>query len=80
MQIGDIVWREEFGIGKIVDIRISPALYLIYFYKENKMLHDGFGRGSDCHYYWCFKSTLTFISISLYGLIERRRSAQDKNR
>lgn len=75
MQIGNKVWREDFGVGKIVDIRVGPAPYLIYFYKENKMLHDGFGRGLDCHYYWCCKGTFTLISTSLCELIERRRNA-----
>ena len=42
MQIGDTVWREDFGVGKIVDISTGPAPYLIYFYKENVILHDGF--------------------------------------
>lgn len=75
MQIGNKVWREDFGVGKIVDIRVGPAPYLIYFYKENKMLHDGFGRGLDCHYYLCCKGTFTLISTSLRKLIERRRNA-----
>lgn len=74
MQIGDTVWRKDFGVGKIVDISTGPVPYLIYFYKENVILHDGFGRGSDCHYYWCAPRTFILISRPLFSLIERRRN------
>lgn len=75
MEIGDIVWRSDFGMGRIVDIKFSPAPYLVYFYKENKCLHNGNGRGPDCRYWWCFRSSLTLVrSVSLCKLIERRRN------
>lgn len=51
MKIGDIVWRSNSGMGRIVDIRSSPAPYLVYFYKENNRLHNGNDRGSDYHYW-----------------------------
>lgn len=51
MKIGDIVWRHDYGVGRIVDINIySLTLYLVYFYKEDNRLHDGGGKGPDCHY------------------------------
>ena len=76
MKIGDIVWRSNSGMGRIIDIRSSPAPYLVYFYKENNRLHNGNDRGPDCHYWWCFRSSLTLVrSVSLCKLIERRRNA-----
>lgn len=77
MQIGDIVWRHDFGAGRIVDIDIySLTPYLVYFYKENNRLYNGNDRGPDCRYWWCFRSSLTLVrSVSLCKLIERRRNA-----
>lgn len=75
MKIGDIVWRSDFGMGIIVDIRSCLAPYLIYFYKENDCLHNGNDRGPDYHYWWCFRSSLTLVhSVPLCKLIERRRN------
>lgn len=69
MKIGDIVWRSNSGMGRIVDIRSSPAPYLVYFYKENNRLHNGNDRGPDC------RSSLTLVrSVPLCKLIERRRN------
>lgn len=54
MEIGDIVWRHDYGVGRI---------------------HDGGGKGPDCHYWLCFKGSLTLVhSVSLCKLIERRRN------
>ena len=69
MEIGNIVWREDFGVGKIIDTDYSC---LVYFYKENKILHKGYA-GPDNHYWWCFRDTLTLIHPTLRVLIERRR-------
>ena len=76
MEIGDIVWRHDYGVGRIVDIDIySLTQYLVYFYKEDNRLHDGGGKGPDCHYWLCFKESLTLVhSVSLCKLIERRRN------
>ena len=75
MQIGDIVWYSNFGMGRIVDIDFSLAPYLVYFYKGNSCLHNGDGRGPDYHYWWCFESSLTLVSsVPLCKLIERRRN------
>lgn len=75
MKIGDIVWRSNSGMGRIIDIRSSSAPYLVYFYKEDNRLHDGGGKGPDCHYWLCFKGSLTLVhSVSLCKLIERRRN------
>lgn len=75
MKIGDIVWRSNSGMGRIIDIRSSSAPYLVYFYKENNRLHNGNDRGPDCRYWWCFRSSLTLVrSVPLYKLIERRRN------
>lgn len=75
MRIGDIVWRSNSSMGRIVNIRSSSAPYLVYFYKENGCLHNGNDRGPDCHYWWCFRSSLTLVhSAPLYKLIERRRN------
>lgn len=73
MKIGDIVWRSDYGVGKIVDCGL--ASYLVYFYKEDDRLHNG-GRGPDYHYWLCHKRTLTLVrSVPLCELIERRRNA-----
>ena len=76
MQIGDIVWRSDYGVGKIVGIiNYGLAPYLVYFYKGNSCLHNGNGRGPDYHYWWCFKSSLTLVHpVPLCKLIERRRN------
>lgn len=76
MKIGDIVWRSNSGMGRIIDIRSSSAPYLVYFYKENNRLYNGNGRGPDCHYWLCMENSLTLVrSVSLCKLIERRRNA-----
>lgn len=75
MQIGDVVWRSDFGVGKIVDIKPALTPYLVYFYKEDDRLHNGDGRGPDCHYWLCFRGSLTLVhSVPLCKLIERRRN------
>lgn len=76
MKIGDIVWRSDFGVGKIVDIKPALTRYLVYFYKEDDRLHNGGGRGPDYHYWLCYKGSLTHVrSMPLCKLIERRRNA-----
>lgn len=75
MQIGDIVWRHDYGVGKIVGTNYSLTPYLVYFYKEDNRLYDGGGRGPDCHYRLCYKGSLTHVrSMPLCKLIERRRN------
>ena len=76
MKIGDIVWRSDYGVGKIVGINYGLAPYLVYFYKEDDRLHNGNGRGPDYHYWLCHKRTFTLVrSVPLCELIERRRNA-----
>lgn len=76
MKIGDIVWRSDYGVGKIVGINYGLAPYLVYFYKEDDRLHNGGGRGPDFHYWLCHERTLTLVrSVPLCKLIERRRNA-----
>lgn len=72
MKIGDIVWRSNSGMGRIIDIRSSSAPYLVYFYKENNRLYNGNDRGPDCRYWWSWIEDLMFIS-PLRFLIERRQ-------
>ena len=75
LNIGDIVYHHEFGIGRIEaidnDIFGSDLQYLVYYYKENKILHNGNG-GESCHYWWSYIEDLTIVS-PLHNLIERRR-------
>ena len=76
MAIGDIVWRSDYGMGRVVGFEHCLAPCLVYFYKENKCLHNGNGRGPDCHYWLCMENSLTLVrSVSLCKLIERRRNA-----
>jgi hypothetical protein len=76
MEIGDIVWRSDYGMGRVVGFEHCLAPCLVYFYKENKCLHNGNGRGPDCHYWLCMENSLTLVrSVSLCKLIERRRNA-----
>ena len=56
MEIGDIVWRSDYGMGRVVGFEHCLAPCLVYFYKENKCLHNGNGRGSDCHYWLCMET------------------------
>ena len=72
MKIGDIVWRINSGMGRIIDIRSSSAPYLVYFYKENNRLYNGNDRGPDCRYWWSYAEDLKLIS-SVRTLIERRQ-------
>nr|DAR15863.1 MAG TPA: CarD-like protein [Caudoviricetes sp.] len=76
MKIGDIIWRNDYGVGKVVGFETCLAPCLVYFYKENRCLHNGNGRGPDCHYWLCMENSLTLVrSVSLCKLIERRRNA-----
>lgn len=76
MKIGDIVWRSDYGMGRVVGFEHCLAPCLVYFYKENKCLHNGNGRGPDCHYWLCMENSLTLVrSVSLCKLIERRKNA-----
>lgn len=75
MEIGDLVRRNDYGVGKVVGTNYSLTPYLVYFYKEDNRLHDGGGKGPDCHYWLCREESLTLVrSVSLYKLIERRRN------
>ena len=71
MKIGDIVWRSNSGMGRIIDIRSSSAPYLVYYYKENPLLHNG-SIGPNFHYWWSYAEDLKLIS-SVRTLIERRQ-------
>ena len=73
MEIGDMVFHQEYGVGQIEDIDESFGLfqYLVYYYKENISLHSGNG-GSDYHYWWSYAEDLKLIS-SVRTLIERRQ-------
>lgn len=76
MKIGDLVWRNDYGVGKVVGTSYSLTPYLVYFYKENDRLYDGGSRGPDCHCRLCHKRSLTLVhSVPLCKLIERRRNA-----
>lgn len=39
MKTGDIVFHQEYGVGKIKFI--DGLAYLVYYYKENPLLHNG---------------------------------------
>lgn len=74
LNIGDMVYHQDFGMGRIeaIDDMFNPDLqYLVYYYKENGILHSGNG-GEDNHYWWSYIEDLTFVS-SLRYLTERRR-------
>lgn len=76
MKIGDLVWRSDYGVGKIVGTNYGSAPYLVYFYKEDDRLHNGGGKGPDCHCWLCRESSLTLVrSMPLCKLIGRRRNA-----
>lgn len=70
--IGDYIKDPSCGLGKVIKLR--PGNELVYFFKANDSLHDGGGKGPDCHYWLCFKGSLTLVhSVSLCKLIERRQ-------
>lgn len=71
MKIGDIVWRNDYGVGKVVGFETCLAPCLVYFYKENISLHNGNG-GSDYHYWWSYAEDLK-LNSSVRTLIERRQ-------
>jgi len=74
MEIGDMVFHQECGVGQIEDIDKSFGLfqYLVYYYKENISLHNGNG-GSDYHYWWwSYAEDLKLVS-SVRTLIKRRQ-------
>lgn len=48
MKIGDIVFHQEYGVGKIKFI--DGLAYLVYYYKENPLLHNG-SIGPNFHYW-----------------------------
>lgn len=76
LNIGDIVCHQNFGIGRVVSIDkalyVWQYQYLVYYYKENKILHSGDFGGKDCHYWWNFAEDLLLVP-SLHYLIERRQ-------
>ena len=74
LSTGDMICHQNFGIGRVVfiDKCIYDSQYLVYYYKENKILHNGGFGGKDCHYWWSFAEDLPLIS-SLRYLIERRQ-------
>lgn len=71
MKIGDLVWRNDYGVGKVVGFESCLAPCLVYFYKENPLLHNGF-IGPNFHYWWSYAEDLKLIS-SVRTLIERRQ-------
>lgn len=48
MKTGDIVFHQEYGVGKIKFI--DGLAYLVYYYKENPLLHNG-SIGPNFHYW-----------------------------
>lgn len=71
MQIGDIVFHQKYGVGKIK--KFDGLIYLVYYYKENFSLHDG-SFGPNYHYWWDYAEDLKLISsVPVRTLIERRR-------
>ena len=79
MEIGDIVWRHDYGVGRIVDINIySLTPYLVYFYKEDNRLHDGAIEPRSCpdnHGWWFSSGDIKRMKClpPLASLIERRQ-------
>ena len=80
MEIGDIVFHQEYGVGQIEDIDKTLLMmhfeeplfqYLVYYYKENPLLHNG-SIGPNFHYWWSYAEDLKLIS-SVRTLIERRQ-------
>lgn len=69
MEIGDIVFHQEYGVGKIKNF--DGLVYLVYYYKENFLLHNGF-IGPNHHYWWSHAEELEPIS-PIRALIERRQ-------
>lgn len=69
MEIGDIVFHQEYGVGKIKFI--DGLAYLVYYYKENPLLRNG-SIGPSFHYWWSYAEDLKLIS-SVRTLIERRQ-------
>ena len=70
MKTGDIVFHQEYGLGKIKVVD-SPTI-LVYYYKENPSLHNG-GIGPNFHYWWSYAEDLKPVS-SIRVLIERKRN------
>ena len=66
----------KYGIYRHLPTYEKIIRNLVSFYKENRCLHNGNGRGPDCHYWLCMENSLTLVrSVSLCKLIERRRNA-----
>lgn len=71
MQIGDVVFHQKYGVGKIK--KFNGLAYLVYYYKENFSLHNGF-IGPNYHYWWDYAEDLKLISsVPVRILIERRQ-------
>lgn len=58
MEIGDIVFHQEYGVGKIKFI--DGLAYLVYYYKENPLLHNG-SIGPNFHYWWSYAEDETYF-------------------
>jgi len=58
MKTGDIVFHQEYGVGKIKFI--DGLAYLVYYYKENPLLHNG-SIGPNFHYWWSYAEDLKLI-------------------
>lgn len=71
MKIGDIVWRNDYGVGKVVGFETCLAPCLVYYYKENISLHNGNG-GSNYHYWWSWIEDLISISPLRFLIIRRQ--------
>ena len=71
MKIGDLVWRNDYGVGKVVGFESCLAPCLVYFYKENPSLHNG-AIGPNTYYWLGYAKDLKLIS-SVRTLIERKQ-------
>ena len=56
---GDIVFHKDYGKGKVIELSKSDVeIVEVEFEKQNKLFHDGGGKGKDNHCYWVNKSNL----------------------
>ena len=74
--IGDFIRHPYYGVGKVIRIRHESEL--VYFFKENKNLHDGGidpGTCEDHHGWWYYLEDIKMMKIplGLRLLIEKRR-------
>lgn len=69
-----LICHPDFGPGKVVS---RDDMYLVYFFKEHPVLHEGNGDYPNHHCWYMSKITLSrcvLIKASLRLCIERRRN------